>query len=133
MWTGLAVCALLLIVDVTSVWWEASWVSRQRDRVVFVGGGRILAVWIGYELLEPGWNVRARSQDIQWWPGIYTNPGDPSTLVEIPLWIPLVAVAIPTGLLWRRNRRPSPRYCPSCRYNLTGNVSGVCPECGEKV
>ncbi len=23
------------------------------------------------------------------------------------------------------------QQCPSCDYNLTGNVSGVCPECGE--
>jgi len=29
---------------------------------------------------------------------------------------------------WRR-RRPE-GHCPSCGYNLTGNSSGVCPECG---
>ena len=23
--------------------------------------------------------------------------------------------------------------CVECRYNLTGNVSGVCPECGTKI
>lgn len=23
--------------------------------------------------------------------------------------------------------------CPYCGYNLTGNVSGVCPECGRPV
>jgi len=22
--------------------------------------------------------------------------------------------------------------CPKCSYNLTGNVSGICPECGTK-
>ena len=24
-------------------------------------------------------------------------------------------------------------YCSACGYNLTGNTSGVCPECGTKV
>lgn len=27
-------------------------------------------------------------------------------------------------------QRPTYPRCPSCHYNLTGNVSGVCPECG---
>ena len=30
-------------------------------------------------------------------------------------------------------RVPSPGYCVNCEYNLTGNESGVCPECGTKI
>ncbi len=52
--------------------------------------------------------------------------------VAIPLWLVLLALAGPTVVLWRRDR-PIPRgHCRSCGYNLTGNVSGVCPECGTK-
>ena len=29
---------------------------------------------------------------------------------------------------WRKHGR-----CPACGYSLTGNVSGVCPECGTRV
>ena len=25
------------------------------------------------------------------------------------------------------------RFCPACGYDLTGNTSGVCPECGRKI
>lgn len=32
----------------------------------------------------------------------------------------------------RRPRRGSPR-CAQCGYNLTGNVSGRCPECGTSI
>ncbi len=32
----------------------------------------------------------------------------------------------------RRDRRAK-GLCPRCTYNLTGNASGVCPECGEVV
>lgn len=28
------------------------------------------------------------------------------------------------------NRQRAPEQCPACGYDLTGNVSGVCPECG---
>jgi hypothetical protein len=27
----------------------------------------------------------------------------------------------------------SPDYCVHCHYNLTGNVSGICPECGTPI
>jgi hypothetical protein len=30
------------------------------------------------------------------------------------------------------NRR-QPGHCKDCGYNLTGNVSGVCPECGTEI
>lgn len=33
----------------------------------------------------------------------------------------------------RRISRHRPRPCPRCRYDLTGNVSGICPECGTKL
>ena len=33
----------------------------------------------------------------------------------------------------RYNQRIPDYYCPTCGYNLTGNVSGVCPECGTEV
>jgi hypothetical protein len=36
--------------------------------------------------------------------------------------------------LLRRRRIPGDEpFCANCGYNLTGNVSGVCPECGENV
>jgi hypothetical protein len=52
---------------------------------------------------------------------------------RLPLWIPFMAIAIPTGFLWWKHRRRMPPGCCSrCGYSLTGNVSGVCPECGAK-
>lgn len=32
-----------------------------------------------------------------------------------------------------RRQRASAGLCVACGYNLTGNTSGVCPECGQKI
>ena len=53
-------------------------------------------------------------------------------VVLVPLWIPLTVVGTATLIGRRATRRPPPRYCLNCSYNLTGNVSGTCPECGAK-
>lgn len=47
--------------------------------------------------------------------------------------IPLAALlAIPVAILWRLDRpRVVPGHCSVCGYDLTGNTSGRCPECGE--
>ncbi|MBP7745280.1 MAG: hypothetical protein KA383_04055 [Phycisphaerae bacterium] len=58
--------------------------------------------------------------------------------------IPLIGVAMPLvawGMmslpLWafsRAWRLPiTPGKCPTCDYDLTGNTSGVCPECGTRI
>jgi hypothetical protein len=52
-------------------------------------------------------------------------------MVWLPLWLPLVIIAIPTAILWHRDRRRyPPGHCRQCGYNLTGNESGKCPEMG---
>ena len=61
-------------------------------------------------------------------------PSVVSGCLVVPLWIPLSLVVIPTAFLfWCDRRRVSARCCQACGYDLTGNTSGVCPECGVKV
>ena len=57
----------------------------------------------------------------------------------VPLGPPLVYVILNSFVRrWRvrspeevRSDRRRKGLCLSCGYDLTGNVSGVCPECGE--
>jgi hypothetical protein len=37
------------------------------------------------------------------------------------------------GSTWRRARRLRMNLCPACRYCIEGNLSGICPECGETI
>ena len=70
------------------------------------------------------------SVDIRWFPKKHL-----STEWYIPLWIPFIlfsaypTIAFIRGPLrrWRRRKRG---LCIRCGYNLEGNVSGTCPECG---
>jgi len=34
------------------------------------------------------------------------------------------------GKFWPKREQETPINCGQCGYNLTGNVSGICPECG---
>lgn len=58
--------------------------------------------------------------------------------IGIPLWTPAMLI----GGVWTlprvhravvRRRRRQRGVCVECCYDLTGNVSGVCPECGTKM
>ena len=48
----------------------------------------------------------------------------------VPFWMPFIVILIPTAILWWRDRPPRSGHC-ECGYDLTGNVSGTCPECGR--
>jgi hypothetical protein len=55
--------------------------------------------------------------------------------VTIPYWFLVLVLAtlpaVEVRRFWRKNR--SIDRCPNCSYNLTGNNSGVCPECGSPI
>ena len=59
--------------------------------------------------------------------------------IGFPCWFfcPVTAI-LPVVWLWRYRRDRRARsdgmpHCATCDYNLTGNVSGICPECGTTI
>lgn len=60
--------------------------------------------------------------------------------VVVPWWVPfllsgyLPAIwAIIRSRQWRQDTRRRQHQCLVCGYNLVGNASGVCPECGTTI
>src|SRR5262249_50413980 len=67
-----------------------------------------------------------------------SGPGAPlyCSFLRTPIWglvfvLYLYPAVIVLGKPVRRSRRRKRGLCIHCAYDLTGNVSGVCPECGE--
>jgi hypothetical protein len=62
------------------------------------------------------------------------HPGVSGWYIRSPFWLPAVLFVVPLvpillrGL--RRRHRLRRGLCEKCGYDLTGNISGVCPECG---
>ncbi len=51
----------------------------------------------------------------------------------IPMCVQLSAYAVLVYGYWKEKaEKPRLGHCPNCGYDLAGNVSGVCPECGKK-
>jgi len=58
--------------------------------------------------------------------------------IWFPLWLPFLAFSAYPAIAfirgpYRRYRRHRKGLCLKCGYNLTGNASGVCPECVERI
>ena len=87
----------------------------------------------------PTWVVHLRPGRIEVEHTTMSEPAYQTTYTTLPpVWpLALLFAAYPIitfihGPLrrWRRRRRD---LCLKCGYDLTGNVSGVCPECGGAV
>jgi hypothetical protein len=52
----------------------------------------------------------------------------------LPGWLLWFIPAYPLTYLGLRSKpKPAPRHCVQCGYDLTGNVSGRCPECAQPI
>ncbi len=69
------------------------------------------------------------------WPAIEGMPRLHAFAVRVHHWSLAVILGLPTGLLLLKSLRRSKQNerCTVCKYDLKGNVSGVCPECGTQV
>ena len=135
-WIGTVICVL----STGAVWGNGI-------NVEYVGNTNYVLVlqgaihWSGSvnPTANKGWTVEGAAASTGWswslrhgflWPMIFQPPGRARWLY-IPLWLPFLIVMIPTAFLWLSDRRrPIPGHC-RCGYDLTGNVSGTCPECGR--
>ena len=124
-WPGLVACMQIGATWLASLRWEFG-TSTVGCLIVF-GSGVIVVIpgvadWSSY-IVQSG-----LFRPI--WPPIRTECELSLPAYCVALWLPLLLVAIPTGwLFWRDRQRVQPGFC-RCGYDLTGNVSGRCPECG---
>ena len=98
--------------------------------------GSIGFIWISNEGGTAGLHPRAHfghGSPYGWLPWFQAGRlgYGPSFTIEIPLWVPWLAILFPTLWLWCFDRRHAPGLCQRCGYDLSGNTTGVCPECGK--
>ncbi len=130
-WTGLTTLGLLFAVLVANQQWGIDCIINDTYISMETGG-----LWMGS--LPVGeydgfFDVHRVNPGIVWWIRRYELGAlnQPGWFLILPLWPLVVAIAIPTAWFWRRDRRHPPGHCKRCGYDLTGNVTGVCSECGE--
>ncbi len=132
-WAGSVAYVLLATTLILSRWWTAGWLGG--TYIVVTKGGAVVVTVLDQTGRELGWKVRRNvpTSRMDWW--FRRTPANLSgmSVFATPLWAPLVGIGLPTFLAWRRDRRIPPGHCASCGYDLTGNVSGRCSECGTPV
>lgn len=139
-WIGVAFCCATALVYLVSLWCVIFWLAPGGSLVIAAAGGAVGISWVrpGIGFISAGFTYWQMDQTLfnkTWedgiWPHFAWNNSNP--MVFVPLWL-VLAIAVPLTIwAWVRSRRPPPGCCRKCGYDLTGNVSGRCPECGVTV
>ncbi|MFH1748612.1 MAG: hypothetical protein ABIG44_16375 [Planctomycetota bacterium] len=141
-WIGTSVCMVLMILLIMQIWICGTW-SEGNSLIVSFGNGGVGIALFRTNMLAgsypAGWRT-TRHQPLSGWLWGCLQP--PATIRVTRQWANTGVMLVPsmlfvgslTVLLWWRERHVVlPGHCRKCGYNLTGNVSGVCPECGTPV
>ncbi|MFN0133683.1 MAG: hypothetical protein ACKVW3_14290 [Phycisphaerales bacterium] len=140
-WVGLALACVLFVAWGASAWMRVThwrWgtifrldagVLRLTTTLIDDPAGRLTT-----ERIPPSWQWERRSEpwSLQWLPrtSVWSGGAGRWHVLSLPLWIPLVLVAVPTAWGFVVSRRPKRGQCPKCRYEV-GESGGQCPECGH--
>ncbi len=146
---GLGATLFVMAFSAATLVANFAWVSPSRRFMVATVPG---AFWLGSspgQVVGPpaGLSYERSRDDVRYTVGVAKRTaGWPVVLsgawggLQVPLWMVVVASWIPWMFLmvrgvrrwWRRRRLPG-AHCRVCTYDLTGNASGICPECGTPI
>jgi len=139
-WSGAAACVAVLLMSAVSVFVGLGYGHRAFEALVMEG---IVDVERGPFRLNANWGFQTiefmiiRSDSSLWAPIVeyFALPSFRPGGIHLPLGVPLLLTAVATAILFRRDHRASSPagHCLTCGYNLTGNKSGFCSECGTKI
>ncbi len=133
---GITACALVFLAMALSVVFPVG-CSFDDTGVVF-GNGSIFVmelagsprseglgkdlIWLGLRTWRPTMNS-----------GVPSLAGSSYLIVPWPLFVLIFGTML--HILWRKEqqRQDESRLCEQCGYNLIGNISGICSECGTTV
>jgi 4-amino-4-deoxy-L-arabinose transferase-like glycosyltransferase len=145
-WVAAAMCALILAAWALSVQYAFTNAPDGRPQTVrvLISQGEILIGWQRPFVRQDYADIDdfivpalGKSSRVGWpWPAFYTDVSGGTTYrsLVIPLWFMfLLAFPAAASLWWLDRHRVRPGHCWKCGYDLTGNVSGQCPECGTAV
>ncbi|MCC6358027.1 MAG: hypothetical protein IT450_04735 [Phycisphaerales bacterium] len=155
-WISTTLLAMAVACWVGSLWWSVHYANHMRDPGIdiWIESGyfnlrsvtRSAAIrWLSWEDVfvrmnarrYDGWHFepcREKPSLAMLWGSWYYRSATGVLVLVIPLWSPVAVLVPPTALLcYLASRFPKPGHCGKCGYDLTGNRSGVCPECGDSV
>lgn len=132
--TGLTLTILMSVVWVVSLWWSVSFRMDGMGAIGLSNGCIVRFPENGLAgILPKGMKVSAaRSVDFEMPPAFNRDKFGTAALA---IWVALAPVAALAFTAWWFDS-PQPRkktLCAQCGYDLRGNTSGVCSECGARV
>jgi hypothetical protein len=146
--------SLMLCITGGAMWLRSKWwwenIPLGEHHMIESVGGRISVFWLTGMGPRPPDSERASEYGSSHHPPLvrhlagfgywFQRSMDGTAIIQvivIPYWFPVAAlVALPLTWMFdhlRRRRASGTRHCCACFYDLTGNTSGVCPECGTLV
>jgi hypothetical protein len=136
-WTGVALSGVVAALLLLSLRWSVSWLGGTKRHFIGLVYGAVCVGWTAAPLVgEPaGWHIGGSgpAHKSVWWVEV-VRYGASTGIVYVALWLVLALTTVPTVFLLMRLRHTLPAGCCAiCGYNLTGNVSGRCPECGTAI
>lgn len=132
-WSLLVCSVFVALAWISSIRWSFS-ESFETWRIESFGGLLVIRVWgDGPAYATASFAVdQAMGRPGLEWPA-FSTMGYGVAYLSIPYWLILSIVGAPTILMFALTRsRNRPGCCASCGYDLKGNESGTCPECGAK-